>query len=98
MPRLARAVCALAPHHITQRSNRREKVFFTDEDREAYLGWLKDYAEIHQVEVLAYCLMSNHIHLVAVPQAEDGLQQVLKSSGRMVSGLACWKVSAFLSR
>ena len=53
MPRLARAVCALVPHHITQRSNRREKVFFSDEDREAYLCWLKDYAEIHQVEVLA---------------------------------------------
>ena len=53
MPRLARAVCALVPHHITQRSNRREKVFFTHDDRKAYLGWLKDYAEIHEVEVLA---------------------------------------------
>lgn len=78
MPRLARAVCALVPHHITQRGNRRENVFFTDEDRETYLGWLKHYAEKHGVEVLAYCLMSNHIHLVAVPRAEDGLQQVLK--------------------
>ncbi len=78
MPRLARAVCALVPHHITQRGNRREPVFFTDEDREAYLGWLKAYAEQHEVEVLAYCLMDNHIHLVAVPGTEDGLHQVLK--------------------
>jgi putative transposase len=78
MPRLARTVCARVPHHITQRGNRREKVFFTDDDRQTYLGWLKDYAEKYEVEILAYCLMSNHIHLVAVPTAEDGLQQALK--------------------
>jgi putative transposase len=40
MPRLARTVCAQVPHHITQRGNRREQVFFSDEDRHAYLGWL----------------------------------------------------------
>ena len=66
------------PHHITQRGNRREKVFFTDDDRHAYLDWLKDYAEEYQVDILAYCLMTNHIHLVAVPANEDGLQRVLK--------------------
>jgi putative transposase len=78
MPRLARAVCALVPHHITQRGNRREDVFFTDEDRQAYLGWLRDYAKKSDVEVLAYCLMSNHVHLVAVPKTEEGLQWALK--------------------
>ena len=78
MPRLARTVCARVPHHVTQRGNRRETVFFTDDDRQAYLGWLQDYAEKHEVEVLAYCLMSNHIHLVAVPKTEDGLQGTLK--------------------
>lgn len=78
MPRLARTVCAHVPHHITQRGNRREKVFFTDDDRHAYLGWLKEYAGKHEVEILAYCLMPNHIHLVAVPATEDSLQQALK--------------------
>ena len=78
MPRQARSVCAQVPHHITQRGNRREQVFFTDEDRQAYLGWLKEYAEKHKVDILAYCLMTNHIHLVAVPRTEDGLQQTLK--------------------
>ena len=78
MPRLARTVCAQVPHHITQRGNRREQVFFTDDDRHAYLGWLKEYAEKHEVDILAYCLMTNHIHLVAVPRTEDGLQQTLK--------------------
>ena len=49
-----------------------------DEDRRAYLGWLQEYCERFDVEVLAYCLMSNHIHLVAVPADDDGLQRVLK--------------------
>lgn len=78
MPRLARTVCAQVPHHITQRGNRREDVFFTDEDRQAYLAWLKEYAEKYKVDILAYCLMTNHIHLIAVPSTEEGLQQVLK--------------------
>ena len=78
MPRLARTVCARVPHHITQRGNRREAVFFTDADRHAYLGWLREYAEKYQVDILAYCLMTNHVHLVAVPATGDGLQQLLK--------------------
>lgn len=78
MPRLARTVCAQVPHHITQRGNRREKVFFSDDDHATYLGWLKDYADKHRVEVLAYCLMTNHLHLVAVPTTDTGLNQMLK--------------------
>ena len=60
MPRLARAVFAGVPHHITQRGNRREDVFFKDEDRQAYLEWLQEYCERYDVDVLAYCLMTNH--------------------------------------
>ena len=66
------------PHHVTQRGNRREDVFFTDEDREQYLKWLKEYSKKHSVEILAYCLMTNHIHLVVVPTTESGLQDMLK--------------------
>ena len=64
MPRLSRAVFAGVPHHITQRGNRRDDVFFTDEDRLVYLEWLQSYCQEHDVDVLAYCLMTNHIHLV----------------------------------
>ena len=78
MPRLARTVFANVPHHITQRGNRREDIFFTDEDREIYLAWLTDYCQEHNVDILAYCLMTNHIHLVAVPTTKEGLQNVLK--------------------
>jgi putative transposase len=78
MPRIARTVFAGLPYHITQRGNRREDVFFLNEDREVYLAWLQKYCAIHKVHVLAYCLMTNHVHLIVVPQQEDGLQGVLK--------------------
>ena len=64
MPRLARTVFANLPHHITQRGNRREDVFFDDEDRQFYLELLGEYAAKFGVEVAAYCLMTNHVHLV----------------------------------
>src|SRR5437762_13869192 len=78
MPRLPRTVVPDLPHHVTQRGNRRERVFFTRRDRRAYLAWLRQYAERWHVDLLAYCLMANHIHLVAVPSAADGLQRMLK--------------------
>jgi len=78
MPRLSRAVFAGVPHHVTQRGNRRGDVFFGDDDRLAYLDWLQAYSEKYDVDLLAYCLMTNHVHLVMVPSTEMGLQQVLK--------------------
>lgn len=78
MPRLARTVFANVPHHITQRGNRREDVFFVDDDYQTYLEWLQHYSQKHQLDILAYCLMTNHIHLVVVPRNENSLQQVLK--------------------
>jgi len=78
MPRLARTVIANIPYHVTQRGNRRENVFFTDDGRRTYLTWLSQYAEQHHVDILAYCLMPNHVHLVAVPATQDGLQLLLK--------------------
>jgi len=78
MPRLARTVFAGIPHHITQRGNRREDVFFVDEDYQIYLEWLNHYCQKYQLEILAYCLMTNHVHLVAVPRNEDSLHLALK--------------------
>lgn len=78
MPRLARTVFAEVPHHVTQRGNRREDVFYSVEDYQTYLEWLHYYSQQDKLEILAYCLMTNHIHLVAVPRTESSLQQVLK--------------------
>lgn len=78
MPRLARVVIPNIPYHITQRGNRCDDVFFDDEDRDFYLQTLQEYAKKFAVEVWAYCLMTNHIHLILKPSTEKGLQQVLK--------------------
>ncbi len=78
MPRMARVVVAGIPHHITQRGNRREDVFFCDDDRQRYLQLLLEYSAKHELETLAYCLMTNHVHLVCVPEREESLSLVLK--------------------
>lgn len=78
MPRVARIVIPDIPYHITQRGNRREDVFFSDEDRQVYLTLLAQYAVLHRMEVKAYCLMSNHVHLVAVPATANALCGALK--------------------
>jgi putative transposase len=78
MPRIARIVVADVPYHVTQRGNRREQVFFTADDCRAYLRWLREYADRHVVDILAYCLMPNHVHLVLVPTTAEGLHRALK--------------------
>ena len=78
MPRMARVVIPGCPHHLTQRGNRREDVFFTAADRQRYLELLGEYAEKHGLAVQAYCLMTNHVHLVVVPRAEASLAAALK--------------------
>jgi putative transposase len=78
MPRFARVVVPQCPHHVTQRGNVRLDIFFTAEDRRVYLGLLKRYAELYQVEVLGYCLMTNHVHLVVIPGAEPRLAKAMR--------------------
>lgn len=73
MPRLARVVIAGLPHHVTQRGNNRQDVFFVDGDRVAYLQFLQEQCARHGVRVLGYCLMPNHIHVVATPGREESL-------------------------
>jgi len=75
MPRIARIIATGYPHHITQRGNNRSTVFFDDEDRQTYLKLLSGYAQKHHMQIWAYCLMSNHIHLLAVPDTETALSR-----------------------
>lgn len=77
MPRLARAVAVGFAHHITQRGNNRDAVFFVDDDRRVYLQLLKEQAEKHSLELSGYCLMSNHVHIIAVPHAEASLAKAI---------------------
>ena len=80
MNRVARIVVPGFPHHVTQRGNRRANVFETDADNEAYLRFLKKYADKRGLSIWAYCLMANHIHLVVVPQREESLGQALRDA------------------
>jgi putative transposase len=73
MPRIARIIASGYPHHITQRGNNRATVFFDDEDRQTYLNLLINYTQKHRIQIWAYCLMSNHIHLLAVPETDKSL-------------------------
>ena len=79
MPRQSRPVFPGVPHHVTQRGNHRERVFFEDGDEEAYLCLLHAYSRRQGVRITAYCLMPNHVHLVATPTTEDGLHRALRA-------------------
>ena len=73
MPRNARFVLTGQPYHVTQRGNNRQPVFFSPEDRQTYLDLVRDNLADAGVRVYAYCLMTNHVHWVIVPERGDSL-------------------------
>jgi len=75
---MARAVAAGFPHHLVQRGNNRQAVFFSKKDRQAYLSLLKAYAYKWECATLAYCLMENHVHLLAKPKKEESLYKMMQ--------------------
>src|SRR3989338_4122940 len=93
--RQARLVAGCVPHHVIQRGNRRQKVFFEKQDREFYLQLLEDKAKKYHVKVWAYCLMDNHVHLIVVPDQEKSLAQAIgethKEYTRMVNFREKWR-------
>ncbi|MCK4245286.1 MAG: transposase [Candidatus Omnitrophica bacterium] len=78
MPRTARIVGAGYLHHIIQRGNNRQAVFFDDEDRRVYLKLLKKYTDECNCKIKAYCLMNNHIHLLLIPQHDNSLSKTMQ--------------------
>ncbi len=82
MARIARVVVPEFPHHIIQRGNRRQEVFFNEDDYSAYLRLLSGYSQRFKVDILAYCLMPNHIHLIAVPHKDGSLAQAIGETHR----------------
>jgi putative transposase len=95
MARLARVVAPCFAHHITQRGNRRQPTFFCDEDYQCYLELLAHWCGTLEVKILAYCLMPNHVHLIAVPQSADGLRRAIgevhRRYSRMVNFREGWR-------
>lgn len=86
MVRLARMVLPGIPHHVTQRGNRRERTFFEDGDYALYLDLLAEGAGRAGVEIWSYCLMPNHVHIIAVPRDADGLGRAFRHVHRHYTG------------
>ena len=74
------------PHHVTQRGNRRGQTFFEGGDYALYLDLLADAAGRYGVEVWSYCLMPNHVHIIAVPRDEDALSRAFRHVHRHYTG------------
>src|SRR6266705_933483 len=87
MARLARIVVPGCPHHVTARGNRREPIFFADGDQDIYRDLLAEQMRKASVEVWAYCLMPNHVHLILCPAKEDGLALALGAAHRRWSSV-----------
>ncbi len=88
MPRLARIIGPSYPHHLVQRGNNRREVFLDHADRQYYLALLARYAQKQSVSILAYCLMSNHTHLLVRPGQSSNLP-------KMMQGIALCYTQAF---
>jgi putative transposase len=74
-----------APHHVTQRGNNRQKTFLYDSDCRFYLALLADQSRRHDLGMLGYCLMPNHVHLIVVPQRPDSLARALGRAHNLYS-------------
>ncbi len=77
MPRHARFILEGVPHHITQRGNYKQGVFETKDDFRKYCYWTAEYALKYNIEILSYCLMSNHVHFVLIPHSKQELSQFM---------------------
>jgi putative transposase len=88
MPRIARIVIPGCPHHVTQRGNHRQRVFFADAERKFYLRLLHKYFSRYRVDMVGYALMSNHVHYVLIPEMEISLA---KGVGRLHNDFSLWQ-------
>jgi len=86
MARLARAVFEGVPHHVTQRGNGRAQTFFSDADYRLYRDLLAEHAARTGVEVWAWVLMPNHVHLILTPPDPDALRRCLAPVHRQYAG------------
>ncbi len=81
MPRQPRFSLPGYAQHIIQRGNNRQVCFFTRQDYTVYLERLLHYAQQHQVAIHAFVLMTNHVHLLATPQIDNGLSLMMQDLG-----------------
>ena len=102
LARLARIVIPGLPHHVTQRGNRREAIFFEDGDHEVYLDLLAEQTRKAEVDVWAYCLMPNHVHMILRPTRSDAIGRAVGEAHRrytnFINARGRWTGHLFQSR
>ena len=82
MARIARIIAPDYPHHITQRGNRRQTTFFCEDDYLIYIDLMAQWCRHYRVDIWSWCLMPNHVHLIAVPQTTEGLARAIGEAHR----------------
>lgn len=82
MARRARVIIPGLPHHVTQRGNRRERIFLQPGDEALYLDLMSEQLRRRDVACWAYCLMPNHVHFILTPSDEDGLSRAVGEAHR----------------
>jgi|WetSurMetagenome_2_1015567.scaffolds.fasta_scaffold230885_2 putative transposase len=87
MVRIARIVVPGWPHHVTQRGNHRQTVFFNDNDRQVYLELLAKHKRTYHLDLIGFALMGNHAHQIPIPEFEDSLA---KGIGRTNNDYSRW--------
>jgi len=70
------------PQHVIQRGNNRQVCFADEQDFTAYAGWLKGYSKKYQVDIHAWVLMTNHVHLLCTPRGQNAVSHMMQSLGR----------------
>jgi putative transposase len=102
MARIARVVVPGVPRHIVQRGVRSMNVFFSNADRAEYLKQLAEQGQRFGVEYIAWCLMTNHVHLVAIPRDERslalGVGEAHRRYTRLVNFREGWRGYLFQGR
>lgn len=79
MPRKIRCIIPDLPHHALQRGNNRQNIFLDSNDKDFFLKQLKKYGHENKVGIGAYCIMTNHFHLLIYPLQEEGVIKLMKS-------------------
>lgn len=82
MPRPRRLAPAGFPLHIVQRGNNKQACFQSAKDYETYLGALEESARACEVDLHAYVLMTNHVHLLATPNSDSAASEMMQQLGR----------------
>jgi len=80
MVRPLREVFPELPHHVRQRGVRKNATFHEDSDYLLYIRALRDACIEFVVKIWAYVLMTNHVHLIAVPKEKDSISNALQKA------------------